>query len=100
MQREQGTLGEIWEKERAGNGAGTKEGQKEKNSRFACKYTKNGIIKENQNVNPKVFVIFTKIQPVEKEGKIGHNVLRQRFNIKVTNLSFSIWACREMWSIF
>ena len=48
MQREQGTLGEIWEKERAGNGAGTKEGQKEKNSRFACKYTKNGIIKENQ----------------------------------------------------
>ena len=28
MQREQGTLGEIWEKERAGNGAGTKEGQK------------------------------------------------------------------------
>lgn len=47
MQREQGALGEIWEKERVGNGAGTKEGQKEKNSRFASKYTKNGIIKEN-----------------------------------------------------
>lgn len=43
MQREQGTLGEIWEKERAGNGAGTKEGQKEKIQIFlkiARKYAK------------------------------------------------------------